>query len=547
MNRFLLRTSLLCLFAFFFMPLGMLEAQEVNKRAFNRKINLLNQNLQTAERAKRYEEAVRYCWEIAENYVSIQSIGLVESYYRRALRNAQRKDDPFLEGRSHELFADSYPTLKFYSKKKDHYQQALHLYQMAGKSSEREGFVFRKQAKIAHEMRDYFFAIEPIEKLLAESEKYKLSKSEKENFYKILIEAYSIREDSDRVRLYDELLEASLAQPEEKTKTKTEANALIDPALLSAREIEILRGQKRQLVQDTALKALEIKVKNDSLQIAELKSKEQEALQKEQEALAKRYEAERKILGIVIVSVFLVFGLSVFAYVNKRKSAKKLEVKNQEIQREREKSDNLLLNILPASTALELKEKGAAQPQTYEMVTVLFTDFKGFTQFSEQVSAERLIEELNECFFAFDEICKTYNLEKIKTIGDAYMCAAGVPIPNTTNPIDAVRAGLAMQTFMRQWQEQKVAQNLPILHLRLGIHTGSLVAGVIGQYKFAYDIWGDTVNTASRMESSGEIGKVNISGTTYQYVKDHFECEHRGKVAAKNKGEIDMYFVVGEK
>jgi class 3 adenylate cyclase len=215
------------------------------------------------------------------------------------------------------------------------------------------------------------------------------------------------------------------------------------------------------------------------------------------------------------------------------------------VETERQKSDALLLNILPTETAQELKEKGHATPKYYELITVLFTDFKGFTNIAEKISPAEVIENLNTCFLAFDEICDKYGLEKIKTIGDACMCAGGLPVANTTNPIDVVQAGLEMQQWMQNWIISKQAQGQPVWELRLGIHSGEAVAGVVGKNKFAYDIWGDTVNLASRMESSGEVGKVNISGATYELVKDNFKCVFRGKVQAKNKGETEMYFVEG--
>jgi class 3 adenylate cyclase len=216
------------------------------------------------------------------------------------------------------------------------------------------------------------------------------------------------------------------------------------------------------------------------------------------------------------------------------------------VKQEQKRTDELLLNILPFEIAEELRSEGYATPRHYELVTVLFTDLKGFTKIAEHLSPQEIIEELNTCFLAFDEICEKYNLEKIKTIGDAYMCAGGVPTPNTSNPVDTVNAALAMQKWMKEWADGKRAQGKQVWEIRIGIHSGEVVAGVVGKRKFAYDIWGDTVNTASRMESSGEIGKVNISGTTYQLVKDRFKCVFRGKVQAKNKGEIDMYFVEGK-
>ncbi|MCU0446406.1 MAG: hypothetical protein MUE85_15980 [Microscillaceae bacterium] len=216
---------------------------------------------------------------------------------------------------------------------------------------------------------------------------------------------------------------------------------------------------------------------------------------------------------------------------------------NSEIAEERDKSDNLLLNIMPAEIAQELKQTGKAAPRYYEMATVMFTDFKGFTKIAEKLTPEQIVQELNRCFQAFDEIIEKYDLEKIKTMGDGYLCAGGIPIANKTNPIDAVKAGLAMLDFMNELKKQKEQNNEALWEVRVGIHTGPLIAGVIGKNKFAYDIWGDTVNVASRLEASGEAGKVNISGDTYELVKSYFKCQYRGKIFAKNKGEIDMYFV----
>jgi adenylate cyclase len=216
------------------------------------------------------------------------------------------------------------------------------------------------------------------------------------------------------------------------------------------------------------------------------------------------------------------------------------------IENERDRSDKLLLNILPEEIAKELKEKGSATPKHYEMVSVMFTDFKGFTNIAEKLTPQELIEELNYCFFEFDKIIDKHNLEKIKTIGDAYMCAGGIPIANRTNPVSIVQAGLEIKAFMDKLKIERELQGKAYWELRIGIHTGQVVAGVVGKNKFAYDIWGDAVNTANGMESSGIPGQVNISGTTYGYIKHHFNCTHRGKIQAKNKGEIDMYIVENE-
>ncbi len=224
-----------------------------------------------------------------------------------------------------------------------------------------------------------------------------------------------------------------------------------------------------------------------------------------------------------------------------------LEIKNKELSEQKEKSDKLLLNILPYEIAEQLKNKGVVDAKTYRKVSVLFTDFKGFTKISEKLSPQEIIKELGIFFAKFDEIIGGHFIEKIKTIGDAYMCVGGLPLRNKSNPIDTVLAGLEMQAFAKEYNEQKIKEGKEPWNLRIGIHTGRVVAGVIGKKKFAYDIWGDTVNTASRMESAGEIGKVNVSGDTHEYIKDYFDCEYRGKIEAKNKGQIEMYFVHGLK
>ena len=215
------------------------------------------------------------------------------------------------------------------------------------------------------------------------------------------------------------------------------------------------------------------------------------------------------------------------------------------ISKSKKRSDELLLNILPEETAEELKATGTAKTKSFDLVSVLFTDFKNFTQASELLTPEELVAEINHCYSEFDRIITRHGIEKIKTIGDSYMCAGGLPVTNQTHPFDVVSAGLEMVGFIEKNKQDRILKGQPYFELRLGIHTGPVVAGIVGIKKFAYDIWGDTVNTASRMESSGQIGKVNISGGTYQLIKDKFTCTHRGKIEAKNKGVIDMYFVEG--
>jgi class 3 adenylate cyclase len=225
---------------------------------------------------------------------------------------------------------------------------------------------------------------------------------------------------------------------------------------------------------------------------------------------------------------------------------KQVELQKEAIEIEKKRSDELLLNILPEKVAEELKSKGSAESKLIDNATVIFTDFKDFTKISEKYNAEQLVSEIHECFSAFDKIMEKYGVEKIKTIGDSYMAAGGLPMPNQTHPEDVVRAGLAIKKFMDEHNQRKKEEGKIFFEIRIGIHTGPVVAGIVGVKKYAYDIWGDTVNTASRLESSGEAGKVNISEDTYLLVKHLFKCVARGNVAAKGKGEIAMYYVESE-
>ena len=229
------------------------------------------------------------------------------------------------------------------------------------------------------------------------------------------------------------------------------------------------------------------------------------------------------------------------------KQKEQVEKQKKMLEEEKEKAEKLLLNILPREMADELKNKGKAKARNYRQVTVMFTDFKGFTNLAEQYKPQELVAELDSYFIKFDEIVNKYNVEKIKTIGDAYMAAGGVPIRNKSNAIDTTLAALEIQRAMKEITKLKEERGETPWELRIGLHSGDLIAGVVGIKRFAYDIWGDTVNVAAHMESSGEVGKVNISETTYEAIAEFFVTEYRGKVNAKHKGLIDMYFVHGTK
>jgi len=206
---------------------------------------------------------------------------------------------------------------------------------------------------------------------------------------------------------------------------------------------------------------------------------------------------------------------------------------------EREKSDSLLNNILPEHIANELKVTGKAEPRRFENVTILFTDFKGFTELVASIPAKTLVRELNDIFSQFDDIMAEEGVEKIQTIGDAYLAICGILDKDSDHAYKCVIAAKRMLEFL----ETRNTQNKIQWTMRVGIHSGPIVAGVVGKRKFAYNLFGDTINTASRFETNSEPGKVNISSSTYEEIKDRFSCEYRGKIQAKGKGELDMYFV----
>lgn len=212
------------------------------------------------------------------------------------------------------------------------------------------------------------------------------------------------------------------------------------------------------------------------------------------------------------------------------------------IEKEKDRSDQLLLNILPEDTATELKDNGKVKAKRFESVSVMFTDFKGFTAYSDKLSPEELVDSIDFYYSKFDEIIEKHGLEKIKTVGDAYMCAGGLPDPDPNNAYKMTEAAIEIAEFVKE-SKKNDPDDMTRFDIRIGINTGPVVAGVVGKKKFAYDIWGDTVNIASRMESNSEPGKINVSEATYKLIKDRFECSYRGEIDAKNKGMMKMYFV----
>lgn len=278
--------------------------------------------------------------------------------------------------------------------------------------------------------------------------------------------------------------------------------------------------QKQQLTDSIA------QVKKDH--IIQIKHKEE----------VQKQEKQRNAVIITLCFILVIAGglWNRLNFVRKSRAALKIE---------KDRSEELLLNILPEEIAEELKQKGSVNARNFNLVSILFTDFKSFTQTAEKMSPQSLVEEINICFKAFDMISEKYQIEKIKTIGDSYMAAGGIPNPDETSLKNIVLAGLEMQEFVTKRKTENEIINKIGFEMRLGIHAGPIVAGIVGVKKFQYDVWGDTVNTASRIESNGMVGKVNISESLYHLIKneDCFSFEYRGNIQAKGKGELKMYFV----
>ncbi len=367
---------------------------------------------------------------------------------------------------------------------------------------------------------------------------------------RLLLAADNQRLDADRkekeialLRREDEIKEANLRSANLEAERNRQALKLARQDLMAEKqgreitnlarqnELDSLRAARQQAETQQQIALLETQKQVDSMKI------------QQQESFRKTATG----IGLLGGAMLLLIGGSWYysRRLNKRLAAQnqQIEAQKQEIDAERTRAEGLLLNILPGEVAAELKQKGSATPQHYDSVTVLFTDFQGFTKIAAALHPTEVVTELNEFFLDFDEICERHNLEKIKTIGDSYMCAGGLPVENATHPLDAIVTAQEMLRVVERHNAKLASLGKTPWLIRIGIHTGEVVAGVVGSKKFAYDIWGDTVNTASRMESNCPVGEINISEATYHLVKHTIYCEYRGAVEVKNKGKMGMYLV----
>jgi class 3 adenylate cyclase len=313
-------------------------------------------------------------------------------------------------------------------------------------------------------------------------------------------------------------------------------------------EITLTRRQADSLedVKNRLLKTMTESQMIDSMIKAqqEREIQRQKAIAAQLEVERQKSEAARNLLLVVSAVILIIAALLFLLYQGKQRTARALAAKNRIIEEERKRSDELLLNILPPAVAQELKTKNKVAARKYEEATVMFIDFVGFTHTAEKLTPEQLVSELDYCFTSFDRIIGQYRIEKIKTVGDAYICASGLSDKNAS-PSDMVKAALQIQDFLLHLKAERMSQGLPYFEARVGIHTGPVVAGVVGEKKFAYDIWGDTVNTAARVEQACEPGRVNVSESTYWKAKYEFEWLPRGVISTKNKAPMEMYYVTG--
>ncbi len=337
----------------------------------------------------------------------------------------------------------------------------------------------------------------------------------------------------EQLRQVEEKTKEQLNQQEAKISGLSQEKQSIDSSYRYAtRKLAYL--SKEQMMDSVVLAQQERQIQTQKTLIAE------KELEKE------KSDSLRNLLALVLAFMGVIAVLFYARYRAKRKTANELQQKNKLVEAEQLRSNTLLLNILPPAIAEELKARNKVAARKYDQATVMFIDFKGFTHVAEQLSPEMLVEELDFCFSNFDRIIGQHRIEKIKTIGDAYMCASGLSDMNAS-PSDIVKAALEIQDFMLALKAERLNRGMPYFEARVGIHVGPVVAGVVGAKKFAYDIWGDTVNIAARMEEACEPGHVNVSEAAHWLAKYEFEWQYRGKVAAKNKGMMDMYYVTSVK
>ena len=505
------------------------------------------------------KERMDLSYSIAEKSLTSNPAKTVD-YAHRASLLASELGDKRRECEAINLSADGLYRRKQYTEAANRYNQAWHTARSAGlrdqalKSVERMKEIAEKQNDLkgalgwSNEMisylkenssaggaRDGGDAMRRMENRLSEAE------AENRAFREQIA---SLTGQSQVLESSNRTTEAQLKEVREKTQEELSKRDLTITQIAHEKQKidSVARKYTRQVESMTREQAIqEALVANANFQI-----EAQKTLVAEAKLAQKQSENLRNFTGLLAAFIFVLAVLFYMRFRAKKRTANELSSKNALIQEEQKRSDNLLLNILPPAIAEELKTYNKVAPRKYEQATVMFIDFTGFTGVSEKLTPEQLVEEIDFCFSNFDRIISQYRIEKIKTVGDAYICASGLSDMNAS-PSDMVKAALEIQDFLQHVKAQRQGVGIPSFEARAGIHTGPVVAGVVGKRKFAYDIWGDTVNTAARMEEACEPGRVNVSETTYWLAKYEFEWQSRGKIAAKNKGLMDMYYVTAVK
>lgn len=501
-------------------------------------------NLQQAEgRDKEHKSYIQHL--ISSIYFSDDDLYNALKYNELAIASAKKSKDMQVMADAHETASEIYQQLYEYDKALDHYKAHLSLKD----SLERIAISEQQHTKNIHDFMDE--TENSFRQNLIESELRQANLAQMELTNQTLqLEAETQRLEQEKQSQQMALLmrdqdvkEANLRAAQlEADRTKQELRLTTQRLLAEKQSRELASlNQKRHLDSlEAARTELEQQQQNalleSQLEVAELQAKQQQDF----------VESLYWLAGFFGIIMLIITGSWLYGRrLNKKLADRNEQIEKQkgEIESERIRAEGLLLNILPKEVANELKDKGAATPKHYDSATVLFTDFQGFTKIAATMPPAEVVSELNECFLKFDEIAEKYRLEKIKTMGDAYMCAGGLPVENDTHPVDAIAAAKEILAFIEHRNQKLAAAGKAPWPIRIGIHTGELVAGVVGSKKFAYDIWGDTVNVASRMETNSEPGQINISEATYDLVKAKFECKYRGEVEVKNKGKMGMYLV----
>ena len=382
------------------------------------------------------------------------------------------------------------------------------------------------------------------QQMIADAQQAKIDEFGKKGAEETFYEMEELKQERERLETAQKDLTASVEKNLALLNKRTE--------IINRMSDEQAKAEAQMQYNQRIIDSLKFMAQLDSINILNSQHliKEQESQLKLQQSELQLAESElelktsqQRLYAALGILAALISGFLVWIAYSTRKTNKQLAVKNAEIESEKERSEELLLNILPKFIAQELKENSKVKTRMIDSCTVIFTDFINFTNISRELSPQELIEALDECFREFDNIITKYNIEKIKTIGDSYMCAGGVPIPNKTHALDAIKAAFEMVDFLDAWNAEREAQGKVRFDARIGIHSGPIIAGVVGVKKFAYDIWGNTVNVAARLEKKSEAQKINISTSTYQLIKDHYQCKKRGSISVKNMTDLEMYFV----